>query len=346
MALYGQGRVPEAPRMQAELLRILAAARAVPLASYEDETRESIAAGLAPRVLEVAEDAVRSLTELMETYEPSETSDFAESARQRSFLHLIDDLMTEVAARERVADLAFLGRIELRRKAQALRALALDGGDAWQLIAAAGSTLRCLRKAVTAVEASLCACEGLEPRLGFAGEILSSLAARRAFAEFRFEIRRLATLELAVDLLRGAAVSLVRLVDHEVYESLRVEDRMQIRGLQRRILVWHGGARDLASGHQIWVDLAGFSELTAGIRNRQELVRHDGDLAEELLGRLRRGEEVGPARLRDLLGRNDELDELLLSGRELGVEEIRELLQRIVSEARGAGTVLSLDADL
>src|SRR5882757_2539511 len=163
MALYGQGVEPEALRMRGALLRIMAAARAVPLASYEEEGRESIVAELAPRVLEIAEDAARSLTELVVAYEPAEEEerDSPEPSEQRSFLRLVDDLMVEVAARERVADLAFLGRIELRRKMQALRTLALDGGDPWQLIAAAGSTLRCLRKAITAVESSLSACERL-----------------------------------------------------------------------------------------------------------------------------------------------------------------------------------------
>jgi hypothetical protein len=321
---------------QESLFTIMVAAQSVCVAMYEDRAREEVIGELSPGVLKIAEDAAEFLTTLIEAYEPDEPDSPLDASASRSFLHLVDDLMASEAVRGRVADLAFLGRLELRRKTESLRSLMLGEGDSWPVIAAAGSVLRSLRKAVTAVEASLCECEGLTPRLGFTDEVEASLAARCAYAKFRFEIRCYSPRPDIAERLLGAATSLAKLVGGDVYESLRIEDRIHLRELQERVLAWSRGPRDADAGNRLWGDVAGFSELMAGIRNRQELVRHDRELVGDLVVRLRRGEdfEVHRPRVRSLLGRDDDLDEVLLSSRKLGAGVVQDLLERIASEAR------------
>jgi hypothetical protein len=65
------------------------------------------------------------------------------------------------------------------------------------------------------------------------------------------------------------------LVGWDVYPSLRVRDRLQLRDLQRRVLEWLRTDRDTTAGMRVWQDLVGFLEMLAQVNRRQELVDHD-----------------------------------------------------------------------
>ena len=105
-----------------------------------------------------------------------------------------------------------------------------------------------------------------------------------------------------------------------VYPLLRVEDRVTLRRLLKRILDWLNSADQVpAAGERLWQDLAAFAELLVQVSHRQELQDHDL----ELINRAHRtlfpyGQptpdipEALRSELQTLLGLDTELDALIV----------------------------------
>lgn len=318
--------------------------RDIPIEIYESDSRERILAELVPQVWRVSEETQEVLAQVLELYEsaggsPTSVTD-ADDRQESGFLRQIDRLMADRESRVRISDVAFLGRIELRRRMTTL--LATTQGieiDPWRILGCSGSCLRGLRKALTAVEVLICEYQGFVARLSFSDEVLLSLQVRRAYAKFRCEVRQFA-LRPELDVrLRGAATSIARLVGRDIYADLRIEDRFEIRQLQRRI---HDclNRQDPVEGRQLWQDVLGFTELIGEIRKRQELVAHDRDLAALLRRRLETGEAYSDGALADLfaplMGLDDALDDFLIVHLKPSGGNLESHLQKLLQQLTGA----------
>jgi hypothetical protein len=329
---------------------------AVDVRRYEGVGAQVVTEELVPRVGELLEEGLGLLEELRSHHEPDPGDEDAghggEKRRQGRFYRDMDQLMTREDSRRQVADLAFLGGLELRHHLDRLTVLGAatlgedrpaDGEDP-ELISRCAGGLRKLRKAVTAVENALSRYRGEAPRLSFLTETQASLKVRRACAKFRLAILGDGSPEPETirPRLQTAATALARLLGRDAYWDLRYDDRRQLRALQERILGWMSTGRDAAdpaAGLRLWQDLAGFAQLIDGINKRSELEEHDRDLVVEIHRLLFGGatpQRTVPEelldRLENLFGRDDELDRLIASGRRTWTEEWRRPLRRLSRE--------------
>jgi hypothetical protein len=295
----GQARRSTAPLLE-KIIRLSLSASAVDIATYEEDAVGALRAGLVPVVVEILEDVLAFLDRLLDPEGIGEAPD---------------------GLGERIADLAFVARLELRQRMAGLTRLPADS-DSWRIIAAAGSCLRQVQKALAALEAVLARAEGIAPVLSFHDELALALVARRAYASFRRQLRAVGRLPGISDRLQGAATSIAYLFDLEIYRDLRISDRVQLRRLLERILRWAGPDVDRQGGERIWEDLLGCAALLAEISKRQELEEHDERVCREILDRLIAASSPGPELPPDvrplvesLTGRDDDLDERIFDGR-------------------------------
>lgn len=240
-----------------------------------------------------------------------------------SVLRAIGAEISSALAQQELADLAFVGRhqlSEIRRQIVSARA----AKSTWKILAHCETALRRVRKALVACESALREYGGL-PMIPRDWESLSdALEIRRIYGQFRRSVTRLGLPEearLAEELARVARrIAILR--DRAIYPYLRIEDRREIRRCQKRIEAWlaaDDGSRALAErGSQLWQDLVGFANLLAQVSNRQSLRAHDRDVvakALRIVGRRGAAPDAMPAdvleELQTLLGRDDELDDLL-----------------------------------
>jgi hypothetical protein len=153
-------------------------------------------------------------------------------------------------------------------------------------------------------------CESLEQRLD--GELESSLAVRRLYAEFRGNLRRAAdeSSEGVLTALRYAAGALAALAASPHYHAVRASDAALLRSQRERLLEWSRAGKPRAAGLQLLEDIWTCASLLRDINRRQELRAHDTKLISELL--------TGPSldragwliELARLAGLDDSLDRL------------------------------------
>jgi hypothetical protein len=323
----GQSRRSTAPLLE-KIVRLSLSASAVDIASYEQYEVSPLRAELVPLVTEILDDALGFFDRILDTHGGDEETSLGKPAEEgHSFRREVDELLLgEIGEHrdglgERISDLAFIARLELRQKSAGLTRLPADS-DSWRIIAAGGSCLRQIQKALAALEAVITRAEGLKPVLGFHDELALSLVSRRAYADFRRQLRAVARLPGISDRLQGAATSIADLFDLEIYRDFRISDRVQLRRLLERILRWAGPEADRQGGERIWQDLLGCAALLAEISKRQELEEHDERVCREILDRLVVASSPGPDLPHDvrplvesLTGRDDDLDDRIFEGR-------------------------------
>ncbi|MEA2690907.1 MAG: hypothetical protein QOJ16_294 [Acidobacteriota bacterium] len=316
----GPARRSTAPLLE-KIVRLSLSAGAVDIAHYERAEASELRAELMPVVGELLEDGLAFFDGILDTYgSDEETENPGASGEGGNFRREVDELLLDETHGERIADLAFIARLELRQKMASLTRLPAEA-DSWRIIAAAGSCLRQIQKALAALETVITRAEGIAPVLGFNDELASSLAARRAYAGFRRQLRQVGRLPDISDRLQGAATSIAHLFDLPVYRDLRISDRVQLRRLLERILRWGGPGLDREGGERLWEDLSACAALLAEISKRQELQEHDDQACQEILDRLVAAPLPGPdlpADVRPLLesltGRDDDLDDRIFDG--------------------------------
>jgi hypothetical protein len=240
------------------------------------------------------------------------------------------DLETVLSHEEgpiRITDLAFMARWELKAQVASLRELATET-RLWTIVAECGAARRKLTKSLTAVEIAIAAFEGgeslLEPH--YRTERQRALETRRAYARLRQELRRLPEFDDTTGIanLRVAGIAIAVLVGQEIYDDLRISDRIQLRGIQQRILEHlredierRGNTRSNDAAQRTFQDLVTCTDLFLQVNQRTELVEHDKALIDAAVREL---ERLGPdgavseewiARARGLVGRDAVIDELL-----------------------------------
>jgi len=305
---------------QARLVTLAERARVVDLRSFEEGTLQRLTGELVPVAEALLEDGVALLGEILDRYDSSAAEAELEVGGSRDFYHQADKIM-ERPRTERLCDVAFLARNEMRIKREQIKSG--SHGDAFpSLIALCASSLRRISKTTSAVENALCECEEMTPRLSFITELLASLQVRRAYAKFRSAVLDPPppTPETVRACLLGAGAAIARLLGRDVYRDMRYGDRAELRRLQGRMLAWlNDSTAGAAAGQRLWQDLAGFAELLHEINRRSELVEHDREVAQRAWKLLFDAEEVPgavPSELRGpltaLYGRGTEIDRLIL----------------------------------
>ena len=100
---------------------------------------------------------------------------------------------------------------------------------------------------------------------------------------------------------------------------MRIDDRLAIRKLQKRILAWldHEPPKE-EEGRRLWQDLVSFARLLSKVNEREELRQHDRKLLlffDNQFQAARLPDALTTAQrteLENLVGLDDELDEILL----------------------------------
>lgn len=324
---------------QERLHRLIEQAQAIELRAFETQAAEAFAPALVDRLGKLLAAGLEVLADVFDEHQ--DATPLPQATVSDGFLYAIDRLMETANSRQRIADLCFVARLELRAKQQRMAALARSE-DAWHVLSDCASARRKLIKSARAVEQALCELEGVrsESTSAHETELQISIEVRRAYMLFRAEILRDGPPEPCetVQRLRQAGVSIAKLVGRDVYENLRIDDRLQLRGLQTRLLAWLRAGHDgqPRTGLRLWQDLAAFAGMLVTVNNRAVLREHDQELASQVERELAASPDPHARVPHDLLrrlepmrGRDEALDLLLAQERAPDVEACRAVLRRV-----------------
>jgi hypothetical protein len=315
--------------------------------------------GLDPRRLEAAEEpqaleqfvasvqgvlleAIAAVEVLSESKDPALLASRPQLAGQNQLSTTLDLILTR-AGSTRVEDLAFMAGMELLEGLTQLDALASKSSSRERLIGQCALCLGKIDKIVTALENGLAPKLGLEAQLSFVPQTLASLQVRSAYAKFHLALRVDETPAPAevLERLRSAATVIAVLAGRDIFWDLRLDDRIALRGLQRRLLNFlcaaHGAETE---GLRLWQDLVGFASLLHRVNQRSELIDHDRILLSSVLRKFRlspptldRLDAAQLQRLAALFGRDKAIDRLI-EAKETSISTWRGELKRLARELR------------
>lgn len=323
--------------------------RSVDLVIPEDSGHFSIEEELVRHVRTLLRESLELLDEIAVFYENQEPedegSDDLSFGDDTDFLKEIGaQISTQLAAQE-LSGLAFVARNQLKEIRDALDN-AVREKVVWKIVSYIDTGIRRSGKALVALESAILEYEDLPPNQRSWEDIGTALQIRRLYGQFQRAILRGGEPrdDQLPQRLRNAVNRIAILRGLEIYPYLRIDDRLQIRRLQKRILAWLEGDRDIGreppeSGRRLWEDLVAFALLLRQVNNRQELREHDRaavrDIYRDLFEIGSTSERILPehvALLEPLLGRDDEIDEILLRPERHGTHELRAPLLRLKQE--------------
>ena len=326
------------------LLAIIRRTQATDLSSYEE--RGADVAELRALVIALLEVSCEVLSLVFAHYsQAASSSTEADDDNSDTFCMQIERRMERLANAEQIGDLAFIGRLGLNSRLATVRATeAAD--DPWDTIECASSACREILKSVSALEQAVCEFEGIASSNSyFLTEVERSVRTRAAYRAFRraIPVHPVKDDDDVRRRLRLSAIAIAMLIGRDIYPSLRVRDRRQIRNIQERIINWlredRAGTTRASVGRRIWQDLTSFAELLQQVNHRAELRDHDRDILETALSRCAEFEAQQPGlpmeplcvcpALKDLLGRDLALDELIEENARVEVKKLRDVLERV-----------------
>ena len=251
-------------------------------------------------------------------------------------------ISTELASRE-VADLAFMGSSEILDIRRDLEA-AVAEQNFWKIVAHADAGLGRAARALIPIESAMREYEGLPAMRRRWENLEDSLEIRRQYGMLWRAVQRAGQPqddELPANL-RKIAHRIAILRRLKIYPLLRIDDRLSIRQLQKRILACLDRPGEV-DGRSLWQDLVAFFGLLRQVNNRHELREHDRRLVlavhYELARRTAVRDRMPPEvleRLEPLLGRDDELDRFLLNPRDRRPRNCLAILERLRDELLAA----------
>jgi len=294
----------------------------VVIAATEDTGYFSVDPAAVGRVRELFSGSAELLREIGVYFEEQVDApdlDEIDAGDDTGFLREIGaSISTELATRE-LADLAFMGCREIL---DILRHLdrAVAEHNFWKVVAHADAGIGRVRRALIPIESAMREFEGLPAKRRRWENLEDSLEIRRQYGMLWRAARRAGDphgSELFVAARKiGQRIAILRRL--KIYPFLRIDDRLAIRRLQKRIFAFLEAPRDQA-GRRLWDDLVGFFGLLRQVNNRQELCEHDRRVVLTVHYQLSRkvaGADSIPAEILEsldpLLGRDDELDHVLL----------------------------------
>ncbi len=251
-------------------------------------------------------------------------------------------ISTELASRE-VADLAFMGCSEILDIHRELRAAA-EEQSFWKIVAHADAGLGRAAQALIPIESAMREYEGLPAMRRRWENIDDSLEIRRQYDMLWRAVQRAGNpaadeIETAIRKI-GHRIAILRRL--KIYPLLRVDDRLSIRKLQKRVFAYLEQPGEV-DGHSLWQDLVAFFGLLRQVNNRHELREHDRQLVltihYELGRKIAVRDRMPPEileRLDPLLGRDDDLDRILRSPGDFRPRDCLAVLERLRDELLGA----------
>lgn len=321
----------------------------------EDSALISLAADLVPNVTRLLREGIDLLVRVEAHYDPDRRGQGTDSGDSLSEIGM--QISSEFAMRD-LNNVAFFARSDLRSALDKLVTTATQRGATMALASYCESGMRRIRKALISVESAVYEFEGSAAPSRHWFDVEVSLQIRKLYWNLRREIsgHNSEPNKPLEDRLRAVLYRIVAFRELSVYPLLRVEDRVTLRRLLKRMLDWlNSRDRPELEARRLWDDLKSFASLLVQVSHRQEL--RDHDLA--LLGRIqatvvpgnrpvaRVPEEVfewGSA----LLGLDEELDGLILARDshavgpwQLPLERLRQRLAHSHMDGVGAIDLLS-----
>ncbi len=240
-----------------------------------------------------------------------------------------------------VSAIAFVARSQTLETEEELERAAKDGNP-WKMAALADTGVQSTMRGLIALEEAMLELEGKPSKDRHWKDMDDALEIRRLYAQFRRAILRGGTPE-PEDVparLRKVSNRINILRDLKVYPFLRIDDRREIRRMQKRIIAFleqEEKPERLQDGRHLWQDLENFAHLLRQVNLREELIVHDRRVITEVDNALFQGKRKlrkvpGSVRkrLETLQGKDDDLDELLLSVGELKPAELKTVLDRLI----------------
>jgi len=296
---------------------------------------------LIPRVKVLMEESLELMREIGDLYDAeSHEAPVEASGEEDDFLREIGAAISSELATREVSNLAFVVRAQLMETYDALVS-ALANRYAWVVASHADAGLRRVSRGLLTLETAMREYEGWPQAERRWHDLKDSLETRRLYGQFRRAILRSDQnpAEGLAARMRGAVNRIAILRDLKIYPFLRIYDRLPIRRLQKRILAWIDlpeSNQKNEEGRNLWSDLVSFAELLIQINNREDLREHDRRTVARLHRVLFEARQapirILPSHLADLellLGRDEDLDRIILSPNQFGIEDLREPLERI-----------------
>jgi hypothetical protein len=319
---------------QQSMVALVERVREVDVGTFETAPREVLVGELQPRTSTLLAQANQLVRSVLEECELGESERIVGEPRQDFELAL--DRVIQQSPSSRIADIAFMAQVELRQRAARLDGLAPDPASI--LIAECDGALRRVTKALCALDRAMARASDTPAYLDYLSELELSLRVRACYARFRRRVLEggddVRTVEQVLARLRRTGGEIAVIVGLPVYPDLRLNDRMQLRGLQQRIIAWLSTGRDLGEGLSIWRDVSAFVAILRHVGRRQELFEHDARVVLGALESLARHGTISGPSFCDLLmldGRDDDVDALIASG-DRDIELWAPLLERLARE--------------
>ena len=311
--------------LQQSLIHAVERARGIEIRRYEQREEDRLRDELLPAIREALTEAIEVFTQVIDSYSTPMKNDNTGTVADSAQVSFGSSITSEECGANRIADISFLARWELHEEREKLGKNSFVK-ETWNVINDCSSARRRLIASAIAIENAICAHEDLTSTLRdlYLRELNHSLQVRKVYAMFRYTVmgngppnrknvrQRLRKIATAIDKFAGA----------EIYGDLRTTDRVQIEGIYCRLVEWlqadHGG--DPQESLRLWQDIESLSELLLGINNRSELREYDRTVVVEAHNSLFRTDTVTDSiaedlqvRLQSLLGRDAELDRLILN---------------------------------
>lgn len=251
---------------------------------------------------------------------------------------------TSTLSSQEVADLAFVCRSELKELGKAFD-VAVNDGSLWKIAAANDAVVSRAVRALIPIETTLREYGGLPSLLRQWFDLDDALEIRRRFAEFWILLHKDGepTDDTVGPLLNQVSRHIALLRRDSIYPFLRIDDRLEIRAIQKRIFrhLEDSSASPL-EGRRIYHDILGFFDLLLHRHQREELAENDRFLVDSIIREVFDQGSVPPLfpeesfeDVSSFVSMDPELDRLILLGQPSESIHFLEPLRRIRDQLKG-----------
>ncbi len=310
----------------------------------EDSALIAVAIDLTPKVSRLLRESLTLLRRVERAVASLAADEDPSAFGEPDSLSAIGQLIASEVALQELGDLVYFAIGELRGSLGELEK-AVTTNRVLMMATLCESGLRSTRRALVSVEAALFRFEDLEPPEHQWVDVDVSLEIRKLYRDLRQDIMAHGTAGDAVneELVRAVLYRLLAFRELRIYPFLRVDDRVHLRNLLKRMLEWlNSEERDQERAGELWRDLTEFAQILAQVSFRQELREHDRQLVDHACRVLFQdgAAPAVPEKLRDevrgLLGLNDALDRLIEGPEDQNKEAWRLPLANLLEELGSA----------
>ncbi len=310
----------------------------------EDSALIAVAIDLTPKVSRLLRESHGLLSRVERAVAALAADEDPTALEEPDSLTVIGELIASEVALQELGNLIYFATGELQVALGELEK-AVTTNRVLMMATLCESGLRSARRALVSVEAALYRFEDLAPPEHQWVDVDVSLEIRKLYRNLRQDIEAHGTDAEAVneELVRAILYRLLAFRELRIYPFLRVDDRVHLRSLLKRMLDWlNSEERDRDRAGELWRDLTEFAQILAQVSYRQELREHDRQLVDYAC-RILFSDGAPPAvpdRLRDelqgLLGLNPDLDRLIDGPDEQSKEAWRLPLMNLLEELGSA----------